>query len=446
MKSGALYAMLICAYVLLLLARIVLLNYAEAGDTLEQFVGEKAVVSGYVVNDPERRATTLHAYIAVEKVGERETQGRLLAILPRDAKVGFGDKLRVSGLVSLPESFETDTGRVFDYQNYLRVRGVSTMMRYATLDTVESGNFSLQKVLYEIKHTFEHSLERLFPEPSNALLEGLLLGERRGLPEELTKAFVTSGLIHVVVLSGYNISIVANAVLYTTSFLPRTLGFGFGGVLMILFVIMTGAGATAVRACIMGLIAILALYLKRPKAALRALIAAALLMILWNPLIVLYDPSFILSVLATFGLITLTPFVEKYLRFVPEYFGLRSIAGSTIAVQLYVLPALLYLTGVLSFVGVPANVLALPVVPLTMLGGFLAGLLGLLHPVLALPFVIFTNTLLEFMIFVAESAEALPFASTVVARFPLPVAYLAYVPLTLFAMYSFRNASQQRSN
>jgi competence protein ComEC len=351
------------------------------------------------------------------------------------------------GEIVAPEAFETDTGRMFDYPNYLRVRGISATTKYATLTSVRPGGLSLQKVLFEVKHSFEHSLERLFAEPSGSLLEGVLLGERRGLPVDLNNAFIVSGLVHVVVLSGYNIAVVANAVLYATSFLPRTLGYAGGGALMILFVMMTGAGATSVRACIMGLIAILAQYMRRPAVAMRSLIAAAGAMALWNPLVVLYDPSFILSVLATFGLITLSPTIERRLSFLPERFGVRSIAASTISVQIFVLPALLYFTGILSFLSLPANVLALPVVPFAMLLGFIAGLLGFIHPTLGFPFAFVADALLTWMMLVADTVYSLPFSSTVVAAFPAWVALVAYAPLGWIATRRYlKTASQSRSS
>ncbi len=435
-------------YALVLCVRITFLLQAEVAETLSRHIYDKrAVVSGVVVDDPEQRANSLHVYVAVSDIDGVKTNGTLLAILARDTGVSYGDKIELEGQIILPQSFETDTGRVFDYQNYLRVRGVSAIARYATLTQREPGPWSLQKSLFDFKHLFVSSLERIFHEPRSALLEGVLLGERRGLPKDINDAFITSGLIHVVVLSGYNIAVVANAVLYMTSFLPRTLGVGASGVLMVLFVVMTGAGATAVRACIMGLIAVLALYLRRPTAALRALVFAALGMVLWNPLVALYDPSFILSVLATFGLITISPTVEKYLTRIPEYLGLRSITASTIAVQMYVLPALLYFTGVLSFLSVPANFLALPVIPLAMLFGFLAGLLGLVYPLFALPFMILSDTLLRWILFVAQTAHLLPFSSTVLPAFPAWVVILAYVPLTWLAIRLYlKTASQQRSS
>ena len=76
---------------------------------------------------------------------------------------------------------------------------------------------------------------------------------------------------------------------------------------------MVGWGAAVVRAVIMSLISILALYLGRPSDALRWLFIAGLLMLAWNPLILFHDPSFQLSFMATLGLILFSEIIDKKL-------------------------------------------------------------------------------------------------------------------------------------
>ncbi|MBC7836352.1 ComEC/Rec2 family competence protein [Acetobacteraceae bacterium] len=438
---------LIFLFLGLFLLRVSFLIAGEGKADILRYADNTVVVEGQVVNDPERRETSLHANISVKTVDGEKTSGTVLAILPRATELSYGDTVEVRGKLQVPEAFETDTGRTFNYPGYLRAKGIVATMPYANIESSQQGPISLQRELFALKHTFEHSLERLLPEPDVSLLEGILLGERRGIPEDLNHAFIVSGLVHVVVLSGYNIAIVADTILrFLSAFLPKSVALGGGAFGIFLFAIMAGAGATTVRASIMGIIVILARYLNRPSAALRALGVAAAAMVLWNPLIVLHDPSFILSVLATFGLITLSPSVEKYLQFMPEKWGLRSIAASTIAVQLFVLPALLYMTGILSVVSLPANILALPTISFTMLAGFLAGLAGFIHPFFALPFTIVADLLLRYIMAIAQTATALPFSSAVIPPFPLWIAAIVYVPLTLFAIVRFRTDARSQTN
>ncbi|MBI2005051.1 ComEC/Rec2 family competence protein [Patescibacteria group bacterium] len=430
------------------LVRTDLFLQARQQDTIAEFAGNTSVVKGTVAADPDKRATSLRLTVSVVSAGGEVAQGTLLAVVPRETAVSYGDHVTLSGKVTLPEVFETDTGRTFNYPAYLSVQGVSAMMQYAQVIDSARGAPSPRRFLFSIKQEFERSLERTFPEPDVSLMEGLLLGERRGLPQEVTQAFVASGLIHIVVLSGYNISIVSEAILRSLSFLPRTVGYSLGGVGMVLFALLTGGGATTVRACIMGLIAILARYLHRESAALRALALAAAGMALWNPLVLLHDPSFILSVLATFGLVTLSPAIErrvpKFLKKMPQ---VASIAASTIAVQLYILPALLYQTGILSFLALPANMLVLPMVPAAMLAGFAAGIAGLLHPALAFFAALPADLLLKWMLVVAKTTTAIPLSATTLPALPTWVVVAVYIPLTWLAIFVYRrNAAHTRSS
>lgn len=415
----------------------------EASETLATYIGQKAEVAGRVVEDPDRRETSLHVTIQVETVRGVPTSGKLLALIPRNAKVLYNDTVVVEGQLVAPKTFQTDAGHTFDYPGYLRAQGISTQIQRATLTSAHAGGWTVLGPLYALKHAFEHSLERLYPEPDGSLEEGILLGEKHGIPQSLTTTFIQSGLVHMVVLSGYNIAIVSEGVFRALSFLPQTWGLGVGGGVMILFSLMTGAGAATIRALLMALVGLLARYLHRATIALRSLVLAATGMALWNPEGLLHDSSFLLSVLATFGLITLSPWVERGLpTFLTRYESVRSIAASTIAVQLYVLPALLYFSGVLSLVSVPANILALPVVPMAMLMGFIAGIVGLVSPWLGFIPAILSDILLKWILLVAHVASSVPFGSVIVGEFTPWLLVGMYVPLTWFAVRKYQQNSR----
>jgi competence protein ComEC len=405
-----------------------------------QFAGRAAVVEGVVADDLDVRAAGVRATVAVSTINGKPLSGKILAVLAPGRKLQYGDSVSVRGLLEEPQSFETQTGRTFDYQGYLQARGISAVMQRATLQKSQEGSAGVLRTLFVLKHAFERALERVMQEPMVSLMEGFLLGEKSNLPQALTQAFVIAGLIHVVVLSGYNIGVVSEWTLqFFAFFLPRRVALAAVTVVIVLFALMAGGGMATIRACLMGLISILGRYLQRPTLALRSLGAAVVVMGLYNPL-VFFDIGFVLSVLATFGLITLGPFVETKLRWLPEG-GVRSTAATTIAVQLFVLPALLYYTGVLSFVSVPANVIFLPFVPLAMLLGFVAGMLALIHPFLALVPALAAGALLRAMLWVTEVLASLPFAAAIIPTFPWWVAVLFYIPLTAWASSLYRRSA-----
>ena len=445
MRRAALYIGLALCVLAIFYARMELVKYFEAKDSLAGFADRAAVVAGVVSSDPDKRSNSLRVALDVKTINGQTQGGRMLVVLPRETEVSYGDAIEVRGLITLPEAFETDTGRVFDYPGYLRVRGLSVVMERAVMRERHPAGITLLGPLYALKHYFERSLESVISEPQASLLEGMLLGERGGFSDALLKAFVIAGLIHIVVLSGSNIAIVAEGVfrLLGLTRLPRRAVFVLGFITIVLFALMTGGGAATVRAVIMGAIGILARYLRRPQAALRALMIAAAAMALWNPLVVLYDNGFILSVLATFGLITLAPYIESKLTRLPNWknFNLRSIVATTLAVEIFILPALLYTSGYLSFVSLPVNAVVLPLIPLVMLIGFVAGVLGLVHPLLAFIPALVVQVLLSLIIGITKIAAGLPFAAAIVAPFPWWVAVLVYIPLTYVALSAYTKSS-----
>ncbi len=413
--------------------------------------GKKVLVAGKVVADPDRRDTTLHVHIKVETVDGKPVTGTLIAFFSPDTNLEYGQWVVVKGTLRLPDPFETDNGGTFDYPHYLQVQGISAMLTSAKLSSSTPAAFSLRGFLFSIKHTFDRSLERIFVPPHGALMQGIILGERHGIPENLNHAFIVASLIHIVVLSGHVFTLITDAVIRTLSFLPKKPRYVLAGIFSVLFILMVGASSVALRAGLMAGIGMLARFYNRNEDALRALVAAVIIMGLLNPPALLFDVSFILSVLATFGLITLSPMVERWLYWVPEKFELRGIATSTLSVQIFILPMLLYYTGTLSYLALPANVIALPVLPWAMLLGFFAGLFGMLPGMfgLVLAFVpaFFAQLLLRWIIFIAEVAEAIPHSATVVHAFPLWVALLCYVPLTFIACVSvFRIVPRRVTN
>ena len=156
-------------------------------------------------------------------------------------------------------------------------------------------------------------------------------------------------------------------------------------------------------------------------------------MVLWNPYTLLFDPSFQLSALATLGLIVFTPHVAKVLGFIPARMHLREIAASTLATQLTVLPLLLYQSGTLSLVALPANLLALIAVPPAMALSAFASLAGIIAGTLAPFFAFPAYALLSYIISVAEFFASLPFASITLGAFSAWWLLFAYALIGVLA-------------
>ena len=148
--------------------------------------------------------------------------------------------------------------------------------------------------------------------------------------------------------------------------------------------IFVGAGASVVRAAIMGVIGLMAIYFGREYFVTLSLFAAAFFMNLINPKIILYDTGFALSFLATAGLIYVSPLIKNYFKWVPEFFALRESVVMTISAQIMALPIIVFNFGSLSLISPIANMLVLPFIPWLMLFGFVSGIVKMFSGFLAM--------------------------------------------------------------
>ncbi len=401
--------------------RMEVASWTEINSELEEKLHQQIEITGTIKREPEQSGYSTKLYVQNE-------QDLILAFASKYGDWEYGDRVTISGRLEKPESFETDLGRIFNYPGYLLAHGVSYVIRDAEV-VVQSGEADVASfaALYRFKKSFIVTLQQLIPEPTVALGEGLLLGVKGALGDDLEESFRRSGIIHIVVLSGYNVMLVVAFVLYILgSIFGRRLSTFFGIIGIVAFAILVGLGATVVRASIMaGLLLIMGLT-GRVYLVLRGLCLAGVLMLLWNPYALAFDVGFQLSFLATLGLILMSPHIEKYLQWFPNWFGSREFLVATLATQLFVLPLLLYQIGQFSLVSVLVNVVVLPMVPLAMLLTFITGMVGLLSLTWAMPFAYLAQLSLTYIVKTAEMFSSWSLAAFTVPAFPfwlVPVGY-----------------------
>lgn len=403
---------------------------------LDAASGRRAVIEGVVVRDPDIREHSVRLTVRPDTLNSDliyQVTANVIISADRFTEIVYGDRIKANGILGKPKPFETDSGRTFDYPMYLRAHGVSHEMNRTEVTVLESGKGNLVVgALLSVAHLLDAGIKRALPEPESALLGGLILGEKQSLGEDITNAFRRAGVVHIIVLSGYNVSLVIASVMFVANrFLRKQWALLIASLAIVAFAVMTGASETTLRASLMALIIILATALGRPAAGLRILLIAAAAMALWNPFLVLFDLSYQLSILATLGLILFSPEVAKRITFVTERLGLREIVATTIATQITVLPLLVLSIGAVSLVFLPANILILPLVPAAMLFGFIASVLVLISYALAFPFIAVAYGILAFVIKVATLFGSLPFASIAI-----PESWLWCVLALLAACYA----------
>lgn len=348
----------------------------------------------------------------------------------------YGDKVDFTGTLKTPELFISDGGRVFNYPAYLARDDIYLILTFAKGEKISSGNgFFLKEKLFRLKKIFTNSIEEIISEPEAGLLEGILLGSEDSLSSEWNSKFRISGVSHIVVLSGYNITLVAESVLKVLGFLSLNIALFSSSIGIVLFAIMVGGGSSVVRASVMAIFVLLARVTGRTYQIGRALIIAGACMIFWNPKVLVFDFGFQLSFLATIALIWIAPIIERKILWCPERFHIRDILASTIATQIIVMPLLLYTIGDFSLIGIVVNILILPFVPIAMFLGFFAGLFGIISGTLALPVSTLTQAILGYIMFIVDIFSRFGFSIVSISRFHWLFMIIMYLIILCLIFY-----------
>ena len=312
----------------------------------------------------------------------------------------FGQRIDFSGTLSLPK--KTDD---FDSNIFLLSRGIQfeivngRVNKIYNLDSV----YKLESALYGFKNLFVEKIKTVLTNREEAALgAGILITGKGELSKKTLEDFKRAGLVHMVVLSGFNVSIVSEVIISLLSFLPKMIAGIFGSIGIVLFCIMVGGGATVIRSMIMSLIGVFAQVFDLKHSALQAVLVAGMLMIIQNPLIIIGDPSFQLSFACTLGLILLGNSAKHFFSFIPIKFGLREVVSSSVAVQIFSLPLLLKFSGAVSTYGIFANIIVVPLIPFAMLSVFFAGSVCFINQNLSMVFGLVSHFLLGYILFVAK--------------------------------------------
>jgi competence protein ComEC len=421
------------------------------GDSvLKSMIDTKIIAEGTVVDEPSIKEKS--ATVTVELKTLLNNQKRIIItptkiLLTTDpySYPHYGDLIKIMGKIELPQNIVNQNGRTFDYVSYLAKDKIFFVMKFAQVLILSHDNANpIKSLTLKIKESFLRALDQALPFPESRLAAGLVVAGKQALPKSIQDEFTKTGTIQVVVLSGYNVTLVAETMSELLSFLPTLFGVSVGAISIILFSIAAGGSATVMRAVIMVMIVLLGKSFKRKYNVGRALIISALLMLAFNPMLLVFDPSFQLSFLATIGLMYVSPLLEKYSLWVPERLTLRQVFVATCATQIFVTPFILYLTSTTSLVAIPANLALFLLTPLTMFFSFVTGACALLSVFLAQPISFVAFLFLTTMLRIVHIFSGLSFASLTIPAFPLWLVAVIYICYSVI-LYRFYFVKQQKS-
>jgi len=399
-------------------------------DQLYPYVDKKIEVKGIVIEEAVQAQYAQKLSVQISEADGKPANEILLVSAPTSPPYVYGDGLDIKGTIRLPQDFAGSSGEPFAYIKYLEKSQIKFLLKATSVSKKNphpvqliahgKGNPVIDALL-RLKLLILVHIRRVLPSPESGLFEGLVLGENT-LPMANQDDFRHAGIIHIVVLSGYNMTLVSEAISGALTFLPFAVRLAGSATGVVLFAIMAGPSATVVRATLMVLLSILARATGRLYDVKRALWVTAALMIMQNPLILFYDPSFQLSFLATFGLMYFSPLFQKLfslgiLAKWPKW-ALKEIMISTCATQVMVLPFLIHMTGYLSIISMVSNCAVLPFIPFAMAIGSTAAALTFISLKLAYLPVYFSYLILSYIIWAAHFFANIPYSSI-----PIPASW-----------------------
>jgi competence protein ComEC len=289
----------------------------------------------------------------------------------------YGEELELKCKLEVPKNMADSD---FDYRAYLARQDIFYICQKPDIEkTGKNLGNHFYGIILALKNRFSAKITGLIPAPESGLLEGIIIGGSGKLSREVQADFSRTGMTHIVAVSGYNITIVAEYLMLIGLFLGlwRRQAFWFALFGIWIFILMTGFPASAIRAGVMGTLLLYAMKNGRLANAGNAILCSAAVMLWWNPLLLRYDVGFQLSFLATIGIIYFYTLFEKYFgeklkKYPTGVSFIAEILFMSLSAQIFVLPIILFNFQTLSLISPVTNILILPILPITMLLGFLA--------------------------------------------------------------------------
>ena len=334
--------------------------YMQKLAAYEQVNNQKVTIIGQAAGDAAYNQRSQVSFV----LKNARVQGRdSLALVGKIGVSGFGENMVFRGdTIEVTGTLRPGTG---SRQGW---------MSYAQMKVIERETSVIEKVRRE----FGAGMMTALPEPLASFGLGLLVGQRTTLPDEVYQDLLKVGLVHIIAVSGYNLTIILRACWrllgdrskYQTMILSVTL--------ICTFLLITGASASIVRASIVSGLSILAWYYGRTFKPVTLILLAAAITSLANPLYVWSDLGWYLSFLAFYGVLVLAPQIRY--RWIPERLRgsvLFCIALESLCAEIMTLPLVLYIFGQMSHISLLANVVIAAFVPFAMLLTVIAGLAGM---------------------------------------------------------------------
>ena len=366
-------------------------------DDISKFAGQSIQMSGVVREEPQIKtlpngATQLRLIVDAESVKLKGTEknicgGLILTYYPKEGEefptARIGDKISAGGNLKLLTNYN-NPGQV-DGVTRMKANGITARMSAGkqgiSVEEVEGGlRIKFLRGVAAIREHYRESMAEVMSREDAAAIFAMLFGGYAGLNPELVEDFQTTGIVHILSVSGSHMSMLAMATAWLCLLLkfPRALTFTLGFFVIGTYAILSGLLPQVLRSASMGILIFLAKTFDAESEGARLLSLVAIAMLINQPLL-LFDVSFQLSFTATAGLMYLSEGLRNSMERLPKFFS--EPISMTLAAQVASLPVIVWYFNQISLSSVLANVFVMPLLEVVIIGGLLGGIIAAVVPI-----------------------------------------------------------------
>ena len=378
-----------------------------------------------------------YKYIVKAKTGQLKNKKFIIYINKNNNKLfKYGDLIKIQGEYSSPQTARNYKG--FDYSQYLKTLKIYGIIKIEEANLLKENdlNFVLISINNLKQKMIDHANKNM-PQKTANLLLGLLIGQKDNIQEDIIKSFRTANLSHILAVSGAHTSYIILGLTYiiTKSKAPRRIGYIITIIILLVFIIITGASYSVIRACIMSIITISAKLFYKKENFFISICVSLFIILIQNPFAI-NDIGLKLSFLGTIGIIVFNKNITGLFIRIKIKENIAKVLSLTFSAQLMIMPITILNFKTFSVTFFISSILASPLLGIIIILGFIAIFVSfVLNPISKILFFVL-NLFLELLIFISEIVTKIP-GSSILVKTPNLVFVITYYILILFINYFF---------
>lgn len=395
-------------------------------------VEENIEIEAVIISNPKENEY-YNTYTIKGKTEEFKNK-KFILYVKKNLNLEYGDKVKIIGEFYEPESSRNYKG--FSYKKYLQTEKIYGTIKAQKIELESKNNtMIILKLSNSARNKIIEQIKNILPTETSGLLIGLMLGDKTYISDELKLDFQKGSLAHILAVSGAHVSYIILGLTYFVSInkMPKKSGYVFIIGVLIVFIFITNFSVSVIRAGIMSIIFIVSKLLHRKANITKTIIISALIILTFNPYNI-NSVSMQLSYLGTIGLVFIKfPTTTKHNRLQK----IIKVVSIPIAAQIAILPIMIRNFNTISFTFLISNLLAMPLLGICIIGGYLVTLLSFVWLSLSRKIGIIFNLILKILILIAKFCGNLKLSNIYVIT-PNTITIVIYYIILFVGIYYFQ--------